>query len=88
MPDELKRERDRSELSESQVKRLQAEVKQLSEGMQRLQSELEGVRTAAAVSESNKQEEITDIINHHRQEVANLEQLLKGKPTAGHCMCV
>jgi len=75
--DELKRERDRSELSESQVKRLQAEVKQLSEGMQRLQSELEGVRTAAAVSESNKQEEITDIINHHRQEVANLEQLLK-----------
>lgn len=68
--DELKRERDRCELSEAQVKQLQ-------EGMERLKSELEGVRTAAAVSESNKQEEITDIINHHKQEVANLEQLLK-----------
>ena len=43
------------------------------------QSELENIKTAVAVSESNKEEEIAKIRGQCEQEIATMQALLKGE---------
>nr|KAI8753100.1 rab GTPase-binding effector protein 1 isoform X2 [Biomphalaria glabrata] len=74
---ELKTEHEKHVHSESQVKSLQDELSSMKDEMNKLRCELEGVKTAAAMSESNKQEELNSIISNYQQELASLQQLLK-----------
>lgn len=57
---------------------MEEELSSMKDDMNKVRWELEGVRTAAAVSESSKQEEISGIIANYQQELASLQQLLKG----------
>ncbi|KAK0068772.1 rab GTPase-binding effector protein 1 isoform X2 [Biomphalaria pfeifferi] len=74
---ELKTEHKKHVHSESQMKSLQDELSSMKDEMNKLRCELEGVKTAAAMSESNKQEELNSIISNYQQELASLQQLLK-----------
>ena len=76
--DELKKEQQRCAASEFQLKKMESDMVILKQEMENVKSELEGVRTAAAVSEGNKQEEVSNIIQNYQQEVATLQQLLRG----------
>ncbi|CAL1528515.1 unnamed protein product [Lymnaea stagnalis] len=75
--DELKKERERCQTSDEKVKAMEDELVNMKEEMDKVRWELEGVRTAAAMSESNKQEELSSIIANYQQELASLQQLLK-----------
>ncbi|XP_059165915.1 rab GTPase-binding effector protein 1-like isoform X2 [Physella acuta] len=75
--DELKKERERCLASELKVKAMEEELSSMKDDMNKVRWELEGVRTAAAMSESSKQEEISGIIANYQQELASLQQLLK-----------
>jgi Rab GTPase-binding effector protein 1 len=44
-----------------------------------LKSEMEGVKTAAAISEVSKQDEIADIQRHCQEEMASLQRIMTGK---------
>jgi hypothetical protein len=44
-----------------------------------LRSEMEGVKTAAAISEGSKQDEIADIQRHCREEMASLQRIMTGR---------
>ena len=76
--EELKKEREKCQASESRAQDLEVQLTKLQKDMDKVLSELEGVRTAAAVSEANKQEEIRSVAANYQQEVASLQQLLKG----------
>ena len=76
--EELKKEREKCQASETKAQDFESQLVKISKEMERVSAELEGVRTAAAVSEANKQEEIRSVAANYQQEVASLQQLLKG----------
>ena len=53
-------------------------VKSLDEELDRVKSELEGVRTAAAVSEHSRHDEIEQVERIYRQEVDSMQHVMKG----------
>ncbi|XP_060079265.1 rab GTPase-binding effector protein 1-like [Ylistrum balloti] len=59
------------------VKESQDIAKKLQEDLDRVKGELEGIKTAVAYSESNKQDEIASIHEQCQQEVASLQHLMK-----------
>ncbi|RUS84817.1 hypothetical protein EGW08_007432 [Elysia chlorotica] len=75
--EELKQEREKCQASELRAQEVESRLTKLQKDMERVTSELEGVRTAAAVSEANKQEEIRSVVANYQQELASLQQLLQ-----------
>ncbi|CAG5123473.1 unnamed protein product, partial [Candidula unifasciata] len=75
--EELSKEREKCLANEARIEAMGEELSNMRTEMDKLFLELESVRTAAALSESSKQEEINCIVAHYHQEVVSLQQLLK-----------
>lgn len=71
-----------SEELESEKERLQkteSELKLVKEEYERLKGEMEGIKTAVAYSESNRQDEIEAIRRQCKEEIDTLQSLLNGQ---------
>ncbi|XP_070204148.1 rab GTPase-binding effector protein 1-like isoform X2 [Littorina saxatilis] len=66
---DLKQERDKQELCTAELEKLRAE-------MAMLRQEMEDVKTAAAMSEQAKADEIASVRQHYEQELSSMQQLL------------
>lgn len=70
--EELKRERETTVEALGKNNSLLLDLK-------KLQSELEDLKAAAAVSEENKHDEVEDIRRQCQQEIASLQSIMKGR---------
>lgn len=63
---------------QQQHEQCQAELEKLQSDMTNIRQELEDIKTAAAMSEQAKQDEIDSIRQHYEQEISSMQQLLGG----------
>jgi len=57
-----------------------AERTELREQVNRLQAEVEDVKTAAAIQEVGKDDEIARTQQQHEEELASFQQIMEGNP--------
>jgi chromosome segregation ATPase len=71
------------ELEAAKVKHeaTESELNSVRDELERLTGELEGIKTAVAYSESNKEDEIEAIRRQCKEEIETLQSLLNGKLT-------
>lgn len=71
-PEELKRQTEALENSQSELSAAQTQLSQA-------QSEIETIKAVATVSENTKQEAIDQVRSQWQEEVASLQAIMKGK---------
>lgn len=66
------------ESEKAKLKETESELKTVKEEYERLKGEMEGIKTAVAYSESNRQDEIEAMRRQCKEEIDTLQSLLNG----------
>ena len=72
LADELQQERAKQE-------KCQTELEKMHKDMSLLRQEMDDIKTAAAMSEQAKADEILSVKQHYEQEITSMQQLLGGE---------